>query len=678
MIYYKKAAVFAMSLLMCLNIMPLLGHAENEESANYDDEISLSDDVELHSVEGDTETEITSDGFTYTVDSDGFAHITACTLTDTEITIPETIDGITVTEIESRVFIDGTAEKIHIPATIEYISAENPFAPCLKLTEITVDEKNKNYCTVDGVLFTKDMKKLVCYPPNKSGTSYTIPDGVEQLGIAAVADTSLTEIKIPGSVNKMERHVFSFNEKLRKIDLSGTSVECIDIMSFANCTSLSEVIFPETLTEIGLAAFMSCESLEEVILPESLKTIGQSAFMGTALKKIRIPENVADIGYSAFGYDIDENPIEDFVIIGKFGSAAQQYSVDTDTDYDYANNFTFITSEVADAEEEYNSMNPIASSDGEYEYSVLDDGTCCILFCVSIDNTITVPAEIDGYTVTSIYKGAFIANEAKAIIFPDTVKTISEAVFSEYVESITIPASCTEIEGTEPFLTCLNLKEINVAGEGDGAYSSEDGVLYNKDKSVIIAYPMKKSDTSYTAPSSVREISMSAFCYNEFIEDIDISGVEKIGNYAFEGCTNLSSVKLSEELNLVGTNAFMDCTSLMSIRVYDKVETIGDYAFGYAYDEELAQSIANEETDAVAPFSVIDGFKMYVEKDTEAWLYANACGIEVVENTSEIGGKNVDRNFIYVISGAVGVAVLAVIGIFTGKSIKKKKKEKKQ
>ncbi len=121
----------------------------------------------------------------------------------------------------------------------------------------------------------------------------------------------------------------------------------------------------------------------------------------------------------------------------------------------------------------------------------------------------------------------------------------------------------------------------------------------------------------------------------------------------------------------------MGCTSLMSIRVYDKVETIDDYAFGYAYDAELAQSIANEETDAVNPFSVIDGFKMYVEKDTEAWLYANACGIEVVENTSEIGGKNVDRNFIYVVLGAVGVAVLAVIGIFTGKSIKKKK-EKKQ
>lgn len=666
--YHKKTAAFSMSLLMCLNMSPLFSYADNEDNINHDDEIMLIDTTD--------DEPLSEDGFTYTIDDDGFAHITGYTLTDTDIIIPETIGGAKVTEIDSKAFIDGTAEKIHIPATIEYISAENPFAPCLNLAEITVDKNNRNYCVKDGVLFTKDMKKLVYYPPKKEGTSYTIPDGVEQLGIASVSSTGLTEINIPDSVKEIGRHVFSFNEKLGKIDLSGTSVECIDIMSFANCTSLSEVTFPENLTEIGLAAFMSCESLEEITLPESLETIGQSAFMDTALKKIRIPENVTDIGYSAFGYDIDDNPIEDFVIIGKLGSAAQQYSTDTDTDYDYANNFTFITSEVADAEEEYKSMNPIPSSDGEYEYSVLDDGTCCILFCVSIDNTITVPAEIDGYTVTSIYKGAFLANEATTIIFPDTVKTISEAVFSEYVENITIPASCTEIEGTEPFLTCLNLKEINVAGEGDGAYSSEDGVLYNKDKSVIIAYPMKKSDTSYKAPSSVREISMSAFCYNEFIEDIDISGVEKIGSYAFEGCTNINSVKLSKELNFVGTNAFLGCTSLESIRVYDKVETIGEYAFGYTYDAELAQSIANGETDSTEPYSVIDGFKMYAEKDTEAWFYANICGIEVVENTSEIGGKNVDKNFLYVVAGIAGAVVLAVIGIFTGKSISKKKGKK--
>ncbi|MCM1132427.1 MAG: leucine-rich repeat domain-containing protein [Ruminococcus flavefaciens] len=668
--YHKKTAVFALSLLMCINASPLFSYAENEEATDYDDEImpiSLDDD-----------STATTDGFSYTVDTEGNAHITGCVLTDTEITVPETLDGITVTEIDSKAFMDGTAVKIHIPATIEYISAENPFAPCLELIEITVDEQNENYCAVDGVLFTKDMKKLVCYPAKKSGTSYTIPDGVEQLGIASVAETGLKEIIVPDSVNEIDRHAFSFNEKLEKIDLSGTSVETLDTMAFINCTSLNEVLLPETLTEIGLAVFFGCENLAEITLPSQLIVIGQSSFAGTSMMSVRIPDSVTFIGYCAFGYDTEENMIKDFTIIGTAGSAAHTYATDTDEEYDIQNDFNFITSETADAEEEYLAMNPVTSSDGEYEYSVLDDGTCSILFCVSMDSSITVPSEIDGYTVTEIFRGAFMANEATEIILPDTVKTIGEAVFSEYVEKITLPASCTEISGTEPFLSCLSLKEITVPDGGDGAYSSLDGVLYNKDKSVLVAYPVQKSDTSYKAPASLKEIEMSGFCYNEFIEEVDISGVEKIGSYAFEACPSLKSVKLSKDLNTVGTNAFMGCTSLMSVRIYDKVETIGDYAFGYAYDAILAQSIANGETTETEPYSVIDGFKLYVDEDSLAYQYADFCGIEVVTNTSEIGGKNVDKNFIYVICGAVGAVIVAVIGIFTDKSISKKKKTKKK
>lgn len=673
--YHKKAVAFAMSLLMCLNISPLFSHAENEDNINYDDEI-MPLDIDDEETAATGPEQITSGDFIYQIDDDGNAHIVEYCGSSTDVSIPDTIDGVTVTEIYSDAFLSGIAEKIHIPATIEYISSENPFAPCINLSEITVDKNNENYCINDGVLFTKDMKKMVYYPPKKDGTSYTIPDGVEQLGVASIAETSLTEINVPDSVKEIGRHAFSFNPNLKKIDLSGTSVENIDTMAFINCTSLSEVLLPESLTEIGLAAFFGCESLAEITLPSQLTVIGQSSFAGTAMMSVRIPDTVTFIGYCAFGYDTEENPIEDFTIIGTAGSAAHTYATDKDEEYDIANDFTFITTEAADAEEDYLAMNPVTSSDGEYEYSVLDDGTCSLLFCVSIDDTITIPAEIDGYTVTEIYKGAFITSSATKIILPETVRTIGEAVFSENVESITIPASCTEIQEKEPFLNCMSLREVNVTGEGDGAYSSEDGVLYNKDKSTLILYPVQKSDKEFKVPSSVKELSMSAFCYNEIIEDVDLSGVEKIGSYAFEGCPSLKNVKLSKNLNFVGTNAFMGCTSLESIRVYDKVETIGDYAFGYAYDAELAQSIADGKTESTEPYSVIDGFKMYVEEDTLAYQYAQFCGIETVTDTTAIGGKNVDRNFLYVIAGIAGAVILAVIGILTGKSIRKKKGKK--
>lgn len=668
---HKKALAFAVSLLLCLNTAPVFAYADNKDNVNYDDQI-----MPINADDTDTDEDLSADGFKYTVDDNGFAHIIGCTLTDTEISIPEMLNGITVTEIEAETFIDNNVEKIHIPATIEYISAENPFAPCLNLTEITIDEQNENYCTVDGVLFTKDMKKLVHYPPKKDGSSYTVPDGVEQLGIACISSTGLEEISIPDSVNETDRHALSYNEKLKKIDLSGTSVEYIDTMTFVNCTFLSEVLLPETLTEIGLASFMNCKNLTEITLPSRLGSIGQSAFMGTGLTEIRIPESVTAIGYCAFGYEDDENMNKDFVIIGKAGSAAQTYATDTDPEYDIANDFKFMTTETAEAHEEYLAMNPQPSSDGQYEYSVLDDGTCCILMCASIDDTITVPSEIDGYKVTSIYKRAFLTNEATAVILPETVTTIGENVFSQYIKSITIPASCTEIQEEEPFIACISLEEINVADGENGAYSSLDGVLYNKDKTILLSYPMKKSETSYTAPSSLKEISMSAFCYNEFIENADLSDVERIESYAFEGCSNLKNVKLSENLNFIGINAFMSCTSLQSVRLYDKVEKIGDYAFGYTYDDELAQSIANGESTSTEPYTVIDGFKMYVDEDTLAHQYAQFCGIETVFNTAQIGGKNVDKNFIYVIAGAIGAVIIAVIGIFTGKSIKKKKGKK--
>lgn len=672
---HKKALAFAASLLLCLNIAPVFAHADNEDTTNYDEQI-MPINIEDEETAATGPEEIVSGDFVYQTDDDGNAHIVEYRGNSTDISVPDTIDGITVTEIYSEAFISGTAEKIHIPATVEYISAENPFVACLNLTEITVDENNENYCATDGVLFSKDMKELICYPPKKEGKSYTVPDGVEQLGIASIAETALEEINVPDTVNEIGRHTFSFNENLKKIDISGTAVENIDVMTFANCTSLTEVLLPESLLKIDLGAFIGCESLAEIELPKGLEEVGQSAFLGTAMMSVRIPESVTKIGYCAFGYDINEKTIDGFSIIGTTGSAAQTYATDIDSEYDIANNFEFISAETYDAEQEYLAMNPVTSEDGEYEYSVLDDGTCALLFCVSMDSTITVPAEIDGYTVTEIYKGAFISNEATSIILPDTVKVIGEAVFSQTVESITIPAGCTEIQETSPFLTCLALKEVNVTGEGDGSYSSENGILYNKDKSTLIVYPIKKSDKSFTAPSSVKMISPYAFCDNEYLEEVNISGVEEIGNHAFEYCPKLKSVKLSENLTLAGNCAFFGCTALESIRVYDKVETIGDYAFGYEYNEELAQSITNGESTATEPYTVIDGFKMYVEEDTLAHQYAQFCGIETVSNTTQIGGKNVDKNFLYVIAGAAGAVVIAVIGVITGKSIKKKKGKK--
>ncbi len=430
----------------------------------------------------------------------------------------------------------------------------------------------------------------------------------------------------------------------------------------------------------SLGAFLDCESLEGVTLPPYLVEVMQSAFMGTALKEIQIPSSVISIGYNAFGYDADEKAIEDFLIIGDSGSAAQKYATDKDDEYDYQNNFEFMTTEAFEAEKEYQAMNPIVS--GDYEYSIQGD-EAMLLACVSMDDTIEVPEEIDGYKITSIYRNAFVSVEASKIILPDTVEIIGESAFSDKLQSLTISANCKEITGDEPFIYCAELKEINVSEGGNGEFSSENGVLYNKYKTVLIAYPHQKSDKTFNPPATVTELKKSSFCYNTYLEEVDLSNVVKIGSYSFEACSALKSVKLSEDLNFVGNGAFVGCTSMKSIRIFDNVETIGEYAFGYDYDEELAAEIqknSQEEMteDLPAPFSVMDGFKIYAEEGTLAFEYAKDCGIEIVSNTVSIGKKNIDKNFLYVIVGTLIVLVLGAAGIFTGKKISAKRREKKK
>ena len=140
---------------------------------------------------------------------------------------------------------------------------------------------------------------------------------------------------------------------------------------------------------------------------------------------------------------------------------------------------------------------------------------------------------------------------------------------------------------------------------------------------------------------------------------------------------------LPDTLKKVDKNAFLGCSSMPGLRVPSSLEEIAAYAFGYDYDEELANDIqANMDSyaelgeDVIMPYAVIEGFKMYVEEGSLAHQYATDCGIPVVLDTVYFAGKNVDKNFIYAIIGAAAAVILLIVGIITGKKIKAGKKEK--
>ena len=681
---YRKYSAALMSLLIAAatTAPAFTAYADNDganEEAAVTTTVENEDEAseETETVEEEPE-EIESGDYTYTVEN-GTATIIKYNEQAEEIVIPDTIDGITVTGIGGSAFSQKNLKKITLPATITDIAEGNPFAALLFLEEIIIDEANESYVTSDGILYTKDMKTLLCYPMMKKGDKFTIPDSVETLGIASVYSTPLKEITLGSNIKTLNRHCFSFNENLEKVDMSNVTLTDIPPMCFAECRALTDVTFSNSIINIDLGAFMNCAALENITLPENLDYIGQSAFQGTSVTKVIIPPSVTKINYSAFGYDENENLIPGTVIIGEVGTAAEVYATDTDSDYDVQNDFTFVSMEVYQKQQEYEALDRKFS--GFYEYALVD-GEGMITICNVVDEVVEVPAEIDGVKITSIYYNAFLSCGSKTIILPETIKTIDENAFPEHLEHLTIPGGCTEIKGEEPFLFYPNLQSITVT-EGDGAYSSQDGVLYNKDKSLLIAYPAMKLDEKFTAPESVKEIAKSGFNYNINLKKVEFTSIETIGEYAFEGCTSLEEVILGDKLKKVDRNAFLGCYNMMSIRVPASVDEIGGYAFGYDYDEELANDImANMETyaelgeEVIMPYSLIEGFKMYVEKDSLAHQYAKDCGIEVVLDTVYIGGKNVDKGFIGVILGGVAAVILLIAGIFTGKKIKAGKKEK--
>lgn len=291
----------------------------------------------------------TSGDYTYEVDSETLkGYLTGYTGKDTEIVLPEELDGTVIAGISADTFYNcDTLEKITIPASITEIG-ESAFFDCDNLKEFAVAEDSETYYAQDGVLFRKKDDCLMAYPPALPATSYTVPDGVKELYYAAFAKcTNLQEIQLPDGLQYIDDWVFAY-DTLSSISIPDSVVEICDY-AFAYCENITEWTLPAELTYIGNAAFANCTSMTEVALPTGLTTIGQAAFAGTGLQEITIPASVEEIGYSAFGYQSDmQTTVKNFTIYGESGSAAQRYATDSDEEYSYQNSFSFVTVQDAD------------------------------------------------------------------------------------------------------------------------------------------------------------------------------------------------------------------------------------------------------------------------------------------------------------------------------------------
>lgn len=182
------------------------------------------------------------------------------------------------------------------------------------LAEIRVADGNNIYCDVDGVLFSKDQKTLLCYPSIKEATSYVIPSTVTSIGARAFDDADkLKSITIPNGVVSIGLCAFDCCDFLENITIPA-SVTSVGVGAFVHCSRLTSIMVEANNTTYSSAdGVLFNKATTELIqypigntrtaytIPSSVTSIDDKAFLGCQnLTSITIPTSVTSIGYGAF------------------------------------------------------------------------------------------------------------------------------------------------------------------------------------------------------------------------------------------------------------------------------------------------------------------------------------------------------------------------------------------
>ena len=451
--------------------------------------VAADDGTEVKCTEGITGGAIYFDPSTNT--------ITKCDPAVTSAVIPSEIDGEPVTAIGSEAFYNCDAlESVTIPDSVTVIE-EHAFDDCSKLKDVAIP---------DSVTSIGDSAFREC----ESLTNVKIPDSVASIGyMAFYSCDSLTSITIPKGVTRIENEAFGCCDLLADITVvennntyssengilynkdktaliqypiakAGQSftipntVKTIGYSSFYNSSKLKSIWLPNNLESIADRAFCGCSSLTGITIPNGVTAIGNEAFASCSkLLTVAIPDSVTSIGNGAF------KPCKSLISI-TVGDNNEYYASDNGVLYDKKQKALLLYPSA-------NNNNSYVIPDG-----VMTIGNMAFYSCKSLTD-VTIPD-----SVTSIGNNAFASCSA--------------------LTSITIPESVTSI-GYNALDNCKSLTSITV-DENNKYYSSKDGVLFNKDRTVLILYPGGNNRKSYIIPDSVTTIEDGAFESCEFLTGI--------------------------------------------------------------------------------------------------------------------------------------------------------------
>lgn len=423
-----------------------------------------------------------------------------------------------------------------------------------------------------------------------------LPEGLERIGVHAFAQSEcFSEIKIPDSVKSIGSGAFCRCIGLEKATLPQKLTALPDSL-FEGCAGLTEVNIPQSVAAIGENAFKGCSSLAVTSIPDGVKTIGKEAFVScAAVEELKIPTGVERIGESAFkGTNIEsvifDGTKERWTQIGGETSGIDIEKIRHSCDKGSA--------WLSNGGEHWHECSWCGKVSDKAAHEDKGDGACKV--CGAKLSDVLAEGTLAGLSWSLARSGVLtISGSGELLELANDGTSVPWKKHSDIIIEVVIKSGVTGV-GSGAFMGCTALKKVSISdtvkkldlnafsgctaleafavADGNEAYASADGVLFNAGKTLLISCPVGKTG-AYTVPETVTEIEKSAFAASG-VESVSMSdAVNAVGEGAFLNCSKLKSAVLPKGLKELKKSLFSGCSALEAISIPDSVKTLGEGVF---------------------------------------------------------------------------------------------------